>query len=363
MIRLLAALSFLLLLVVDAMASDPLVISGQSNQTYSNLSISSMSGDCVQIINSTNITIESSQIGPCAGDGVHISGGSGNKVYDSYIHVENLASGCCDTRDGVRVDGTSGFDTIQGNVIAFSETNVRVDSSSHDIFVNGNFLLNPRGPFPRGEQFQSDTVSNMFVENNYTVSSTDASYPFSGHQEDAINFFNTGPFTAQGNYVTGGQSSSGCGIIADFSANNGMFKSNLLHNTGQCGISIADGVGHVIDSNKILNENPIAGGGNTALPIWKQYKPPCGGTGANQITVSDNIADERRSDGTHYGFWNGGGCDRLNLVNNTFNLAAYNILHPWTIPPPAVPPLPVNCVVVSPYTNNTSMGSCSGSPP
>jgi hypothetical protein len=70
MVRLLAALSFLLLLVVDAMASDPLVISGQSNQTYSNLSISSMSGDCVQIINSTNITIESSQIGPCAGDGV-----------------------------------------------------------------------------------------------------------------------------------------------------------------------------------------------------------------------------------------------------------------------------------------------------
>jgi hypothetical protein len=143
-------------------------------------------GDCVQIINSTNITIESSQIGPCAGDGVHISGGGGNKVYDSYIHVENLASGCCDTRDGVRVDGTSSFDTIQGNVIAFSETNVRVDSSSHDIFVNGNFLLNPRGPFPRGEQFQSDTVSNMFVENNYTVSSTDTSYPFLGHQEDAI---------------------------------------------------------------------------------------------------------------------------------------------------------------------------------
>lgn len=363
----LIAIGFLLTSITEASADGPLVIRNQNTQTFSGLSISTTSEPCVQIINSTNITIKGSQIGPCgtnnttsASQGILINGGSGINVYDNYIHVENLASGCCDTHDGVLINHGATDVTIQGNVIAFNETNVEVMGGSSGVMVSGNFLLNPRGPFPRGEQFQSSgpNVTNVTVSNNYVSNSTEPEYPFPGNQEDAVNYFKSEIFTAQGNYIVGGKSSSGCGILIDISSNNGTIKNNLLHNTGQCGIGVADGTGHLIDNNKILNETAISGGGNTALSVWKQYDPPCGGTGANQITLSNNVADERRSNGTHSGFWNGGGCNPLNMVRNIFGLAAYKMLNPWSAPLPPIPPMPVNCVIQSPYTNNTDMAVC-----
>src|ERR1700722_13746532 len=114
----------LLLLIAPKTSASTLVITGQSNQTYSGLTISTTSGDCVDIINSTNITIKNSNIGPCGTNnttgssiGVYINGGSGNNVFDSYVHVQNRASGCCDSHDGVFISNSTG-DTVQGNVIA-----------------------------------------------------------------------------------------------------------------------------------------------------------------------------------------------------------------------------------------------------
>ena len=76
----------------------------QTGTVIAGLRITSKTGDCVQIINSINVTIKNSEIGPCGTDnsttnsrGIYINGGSGTKIYDNYIHVENLASGCCDT--------------------------------------------------------------------------------------------------------------------------------------------------------------------------------------------------------------------------------------------------------------------------
>ena len=77
--------------------------------------MTSTSGDCVQIINSTNVTIKNSEIGPCGMDnstansrGVYISAGSSINVYDSYIHVENLASVCGQSHDGIYVENSGG---------------------------------------------------------------------------------------------------------------------------------------------------------------------------------------------------------------------------------------------------------------
>jgi len=346
-------------------ASGPIVINGQNGTVISGLHITSTSGDCVKISNSTNIIIQNSEIGPCGGHGVHISGGSNNNVYDNYIHVENRASGCCDTHEGVRVDSGSGFDAIQGNVIAYNETNVRVDSSAHDITVNGNFLLNPMGPYPRGQNFQSDTAANMTVTNNYALSSTDTSkYLYPAKQEDSINFYKTNGSLAQGNYITGAQSASGCGLITDDGSQNNQYLNNILSNTGQCGIGIATGVNQVVSNNKVLNLNPFAGAGNTAIYVWNQYASAC-----SNVTVSNNIADGLKPDlTTHSGYWNGGNCGTVTESGNTWNLAAYNLLNPMstTNPPPPIPVQPKNCVAVSPYTTNTSMAPCSsggGTPP
>ena len=359
-------LSSFIALVPEAHAaltpSGPIVINGQNGTVVTGLKITSTTGDCVKILNSTNITVKSSEIGPCKGRGVHISGGNNNKVYDSYIHVENPASGCCDTRDGILIEGGSSYITIQGNVIAYGESNVEVQTGgNHHISVIGNFLLNPRGPFPRGQNFQSwgtgsSPNTTITVSNNYTLSSTDtAKYLYSENQEDSINFGFTNGITAQNNYVVGGHSPSGCGIIVDYAANNANFSTNILSNTGQCGIGIAHGMNHTVSGNKILNLNPVAGGGNTALYVWNQYAPSCG-----PVTASNNIADGIKPDGTHSGYWDGGGCGTVKITGNTFNQAAYNMLYPMasTNPPPSIPVQPKNCVADSPYTTNTFLPLC-----
>jgi len=348
--------------------SGPIVINGQNGTVISGLIITS-TGDCVQIINSTNITIKDSQIGPCGtagntsnGHGVSISGGSGINILDNYIHVENLASGCCDSHDGILTTNTSGV-TIQGNVIAYGETNIEAQSGSNNITVNGNFLLNPRGPFPRGEQFQASLAKNIVVINNYTLSSL-TGYKYPANQSDAINFWVTNTFSVENNYIVGGFSAFGCGVEVDDRSNFAKIVSNTLSNTGQCGISVADGVGHVIDSNKVLNLTPVAGGGNTAISVWKQDSSNplgCGGTAPPyQITVSNNIADEVQTNGYNSGWWYGGGCGTVNLVNNVFYQPAYTVLYPMTskYPSPAIPPQPSSCVAVSPYSTQTSLPQC-----
>jgi hypothetical protein len=350
--------------------SGPIVIDGQSGTAIKGLHITSTSGDCVQIINSTNVTIEQSEIGPCGTNGttnpsrgIYISGGTGNNVYDNYIHVENRASGCCDSHDGIQIDG-SAYATIQGNVIAYGESNIEIDGAASDhITVTGNFLLNPRGPFPRGQNVQSWSASatspntNIIVSNNYTLSSTDTFvYLYPENQEDSLNFGFTNGIIALNNYVVGGHSPSGCGIIADEAANSAQFLNNILSNTGQCGIGIANGTNQTVTGNKILDLTPVSGGGNTAIYVWNQFQEACG-----PATIFNNVADELKPDGTtHSPYWNGGGCDTVTETNDTFGPDAYSLLYPMstTNPPPPVPVIPQSCVAVSPYTTNASWSPC-----
>lgn len=144
-------LAIVLLLPNHTLPQTTLVIRNQSGVVVSGLNISTTSGDCVQIINSTDVTIQASQIGPCGTNGtasnsrgIFVKGGGGINIYDSYIHVENQASVCGDTHDGIFITGTDGRVNVQGNVIAYNEQNVRVSDVSN-VHIVGNFVLNPKG--------------------------------------------------------------------------------------------------------------------------------------------------------------------------------------------------------------------------
>jgi len=130
--------------------SGPIVISGQNGRVISGLNVSSTTGPCVQIINSRNVTIEGSNIGPCGVNnstanswGIYISGGGNLNIHDNYIHVENRASRCGHTHDGIFITNKASGVAIQ-NVIAYGQSNIMTWDAS-DISVIGNFLLNPRG--------------------------------------------------------------------------------------------------------------------------------------------------------------------------------------------------------------------------
>jgi hypothetical protein len=334
--------------------SGPIVIKGQNGTVIQGLKITSTTGDCVTISQSTNITIQNSEIGPCAGNAIKIMGGSGIKIFDSYIHPETQSPGCCDHNDGVfATKGPSNL-WIQGNVIAYGESNIEVHGGT-SVYVIGNLLLNPRGPYPRGQNFQCwNSCSGVSVQNNYALSSTDtAAFLYPEGTEDSVNFGVSDTFVVQNNFISGGHSSSGCGIMADTKSTGGQILQNRLLDTGQCGIGLTDGT-HTASGNLIYNSRPVPGGGNTAM-----YVAHYGQSGlCGPMIVTDNIADEVQSNGYHSGWWNRGDCGPIPTGTNRFGASADTQLTPTALSPPLIPPQPKNCVVFSPYSNQTSAPAC-----
>jgi hypothetical protein len=344
-------------------SSGPVIVSGQNGIVIQGLHITNPNGDCATVTDSDHITIRQSEIGPCSGNGIVINGGNTINVFDNYIHPEGKLAGCCDFTDGIFAKGTANL-TVGGNVIAYGEANIEAQNQTN-LAIIGNFFLNPRNSRNRGQNIQVFYgSSNVLIENNYTIASLDtALYKFAENQEDSINFGGsrargfTNGIIARNNYITGGHSPSGCGLIAETGANNARFLSNTLVDTGQCGIGIADGKNHVVDSNKVLNIRPVNGGGNTAIYVWKVnfFDPRCG-----PVQISNNIASAIASDGSANSFWNGGGCDPVTITNNSFDATAQQALSPATLKlrAPPIPPQPHNCVIASPFTHNASSPAC-----
>ena len=336
--------------------SGPIVIDGQNDAGVVGVHVTSTTGDCIRIDGSSHVTIRGSEIGPCAGNGIVVTGNSSDVVIaDSYVHPEHPTTGCCDTGDGVFVSGASSV-TLQGNVIAWGEANIEATGVT-GLTVVGNFMLNPQNSGSRGQNVQVwGKATGVDVEDNYALSSTDPKWGAPEKQEDSINFGYTDGPVAKNNYVTGGHSPSGCGIIADEAANGVQFVGNVLVDTGQCGIGISDGTNQLVDSNKVVDSTPVDGGGNTGIYVWKQYAEACG-----PVTVSNDVSSALKPDGvTESGYWNGGGCDPVTLTNDTWDQAARAQLTPVAqkLPPPLIPPKPMSCVAPAPFVTQKGWPPC-----
>jgi uncharacterized Zn-binding protein involved in type VI secretion len=118
--------------------SGPITLVGKNGVLITGMRVTSTTGNCISIENSSNIVIERSEIGPCGdpaaddmGNGIFISGSQKIEVSDNYIHVDNPTLVCCDKRDNVLVEGSSNV-AIQGNVIAYGETNIEINEMPSD---------------------------------------------------------------------------------------------------------------------------------------------------------------------------------------------------------------------------------------
>jgi hypothetical protein len=220
--------------------------------------------------------------------------------------------------------------------------------------------LNPRdeqgGPGPRGNNFQCwNGCTNVLVQTNYALSSTDTTqYLYPEATEDSISFGVTTGFVAQNNFISGGHSVYGCGIMADTFSDRGQVLSNVLLDTAQCGIGLTDGT-LVADGNKVYNRTPVVGGGNTASYVAHYGKSgSCG-----PMTITNNITDELRSDGSHSGWWNRGDCGTVDISTDTFGASADPLLIGIESAAPLIPQQPKTCVVTSPYSTQTAAIRCS----
>lgn len=389
---LLAALTVVLLGADASSPNDPMMvmrggrfyttitINGQNGSVIRGIHVSTTSGPCIHVTGaSTNITIKESYIGPCGSGGnttqsagILIDGGSSVEVDDDYIHVENLASSCSPaSHDGIEIlNNGSGVVNIKGSVLAFNQSQVLAYNSSN-VTVDGNFSLNPRGPGcgpgGGGNHFQiyndvspaTQHTSGKMI-NNYTVSRSGAGDKFDGDIEDGYSWGgNFSGITDTGNYDSSSNNNSGCGHTMDSGAFNWDIENDIGQNQN-CSYQVTNGSG-TVNNNKGL---VLTGGVNAAGMVVSTNGIP--GNVCGPVTVMNNvIAGVTLANGSKF---DDGSCTPETQSGNTFdsactdgvNCSAYAALFPLatTNPPPQVPPGPVNCVIRSPWSNNSSKPLC-----
>jgi hypothetical protein len=319
-------------------------IQAKAGEKLSCLKIESSSGPGVVIDGVANVWIDDCEIGPTAGVGVHIkgSGATGIRVTNSYIHTEHSGSSGMNSGLGVFVSGGPDDVLIQGNRMERSESHVYTTGGTSNIRVIGNYMLNPLGPFPRGQGAQFDTTTGGEISDNFVECNPEKPTGGESDAEDIINLYKSSNVTVANNFLRGGDSGSGCGVLVGDAGGKGqIIKNNVIIRTSQCGIGVASGEDHVVDGNKILDTSFPGGSGNTGIYVWNQYSPTC----AN-ITVTNNIVRNKRPDGTHSPFWDGGNCGTITQSGNVFDTSdggqAESLLLPEAqkLPPPTTAPTP-----------------------
>jgi hypothetical protein len=157
--------------------SGPIVINGKRDVVMSGLHISNPNGKCVEIRNaSANIVIENSEIGPCKDEGIYIDSSENITIRDTYIH-DTTAVGIRTYR-AERIHVTSNqIERVASGVYA---------GNSKQVDVNNNYILNVRGPYPRGQivQFAYVDGPGNRINNNIGINEVGESYA-----EDVINLY------------------------------------------------------------------------------------------------------------------------------------------------------------------------------
>ncbi len=167
---------------------DPFVIRDKHDEVVENFTVDARGGWGVQIINCTNVTLRNFGIDR---GGLKIERSTGTRVEDGYVQ-RNIAGNpnWSDEEACIRVRYST--DTIVKNVVGAYGDCIFRGEAFDGLTFDGCFTFNPRGPFPRGQHFQTwpfegNRSKNLTIRNHYSL--TDFSNPGYGPlwQEDAFN--------------------------------------------------------------------------------------------------------------------------------------------------------------------------------
>jgi hypothetical protein len=281
--------------ITDFVASGP--VTAISGQTISGLWISNPNGPCITVNGVSNVTILNNQIGPCG----PTAAGVGIDLYSSdHVTVENNALN--DVATGLEASDST------GGTITFSH----------------NLVTKVRGPYPRGQMVQFNTVSGAGSSITCNVSDQaiggylDGSGAYTG-PEDHINLYMsngtaTSPIEVAYNKLRGGGSKSGGGtVLGDSAGSNEYSHDNIMINTGQYGAGIAGGTGMRLADNRVFaSQNPWTTGAGIEVEAF-------GTVACANPAVSGNRVNYTQSSGGIYGYWSDGKCSGISLTANVFS--------------------------------------------
>jgi nitrous oxidase accessory protein NosD len=327
--------------------SGPITIDGKSNVTIRGKRIRNSSGRCVTIRNASNIVIEDSEIGPCGGTGVDITNSQSVTVRDNYIHTERSGSTKMNSGLGVHILDSSKI-LVENNRFERNETSVYGYDTGHSVRVIGNYSLNPLGPFPRGQHVQlwecnrdGPLERRCEISSNYgRLSPERGSKLGATHTEDMINVGKSEHVLIEENYLIGGDSPSGCGIIVEGPSSYATIRDNVLIRTAQCGIGIANADHAVVEDNRVLDTNLVAlgltTGGNIGIYVWR---PSDSTNHCYNNTVQRNIVSNRFPDGRYNDLNLSSRCTGTVKRDNITGSTARSQLTPEKdkLPPPPLP--------------------------
>lgn len=256
-----------------------------SGMTIEGMHITSTDGPCIKGSGVSNVHITNNQIGPCApgvdGIGISFEGGS-HDVRIDHNAFDDVATGYYTVGDG-----------------------------DNNVFDH-NLVERVRGPFPRGQMVQFNTVTGTGNQVLCNVSDQTTPGYLDGPEDHVSTFASNGtaqsPLLVAYNRIRGGgPSKSGGGILAgDYDGSYIEIRGNILINPGQYGLSIAGGRNSKIIDNLVYAPDSFEWS-NNGLFVWAQV----GSGECYGHEVHGNRVYYINADGVPNAGWNAGNCGEV----------------------------------------------------
>jgi hypothetical protein len=264
-----------------------------SGMTIEGMHITSTNGPCIKGSGVENVRITNNKIGPCApgvdGIGISFEGGSHD----------------------VRIDHNA-FDDV-------ATAYYTVGDGDNNVFDH-NLVERVRGPFPRGQMVQFNTVTGTGNQVLCNVSDQPTPGYLDGPEDHVSTFASNGtdqsPLLVAYNKIRGGgPSKSGGGILAgDYDGSYIEIRGNILVNPGQYGLAVAGGRNSKIVDNLVYAPDAFEWS-NNGLFVWAQV----GSGECYGHQVQGNRVFYVNAEGTPNAGWNAGNCGEiLGFDDNVF---------------------------------------------
>lgn len=252
-------------------------------------------GPCLVVTGQRDVVIENRVIGPCGSYGIIVTDSERVTIRNVTLRdTGDIAIYILSSRD-IEVTGNQVRNALSG-IFAQDSTGVR---------VHCNRLEDMRGPIPRGQFVQFDSVHGG---GNAISCNRGRNRPGASHPEDAISLYKShglagSPIRVERNVIIGGgPSTSGGGImLGDAGGSHAVAHRNILVDPGQYGIAVASGEHMAITENQILARRQDFT--NVGISVWNQYPSACG-----DITVRGNSVSWVSRTGDANPFWDAGNC-------------------------------------------------------